>query len=274
MDLNIISQIRVVDHNRIFPFECPDIKDDISCNSLDEIKVIHHPFLVTRFKNDYLLLNDTSYYESLKRVGLKHFPVQVVSPESLNLQVNKLGLVGFKFEHLQHLAGKFPSRINISQNQDSFPCDNYLRVDFQFDIESSLQKHYVFLRHSSRSGCPHSLENLFRAIRSFGDYIPIIERNASDSSLMRLCSLSGTMTLPSFNLADINSALESDHLFPPNIIEAKSDCRILNIDFPMSVLLSNAPTDEKELFFKELVILRLQSRKFSYHEGQVYIFNY
>jgi hypothetical protein len=68
--------------------------------------------------------------------------------------------------------------------------------------------------------------------------------------------------------------LESDNLFPPNIIEAKSDCRILNIDFPMSVLLSNAPTDEKELFFKELVNLRLQSRKFSYHEGQVYIFNY
>ncbi|MFH2049339.1 MAG: hypothetical protein ABIJ12_07825 [bacterium] len=274
MDLNIISQIRVVDHSRILPFECLDIKDDISDISLDEMKLIHHPFLVTRFKNDYMLLNDTSYYESLKRAGLKHFPVQVVSPVNLDCQVNKLGLIGFKFEHLQHLAGKFPSRINISQNKNGFPNDHYLKVEFQFDNGSNLQKQYAFLRHSSRFGCPHSLENLFRAIRSYGDYIPIIERNVSDSSLMRICSLSGTMLLPSFNLNDINSALESDNLFPPNIIEAKSDCRILNIDFPLSVLLSNAPTDEKELFFKELVNLRLQSRKFSYHEGQVYIFNY
>jgi hypothetical protein len=219
------------------------------------------------------LLKDTSYFESLIRAGLKHVPVQVISQDHFNLEVNKIGLIGFNYEHLQHLAGKFPSRINISKDKNDYPADDYLKVKFQFDNETDLQDHYAFLRHSSRYGCPQSLENLFRAIRSYGDYKPIIERNMSDSSLMRICSFSGTMTLPSFKFSDISSALESDHLFPPYLIEAISDCRILNIDFPMSVLTSSAPTNEKELFFKELVNLRMQSRKFSYYEGQVYIFN-
>ena len=274
MDLNIISKIRVIDHNRIIPFECTDIKADISEISLEELKLIHHPFLVTKFNNDYMLLNDTSYFESLKLAGLKHFPVQIISPDKLNLHTNKLGLKDFNYENLLHLAGKFPSRFCVSNKREGFPVENYLEVVFQFDNGSELKDYYAFLRHSSRLGCPQSIENLFRYIRSYGDYFPIIERNVSDSSLMRICSLSGTMTFPSFKYKDLCSALESDHLFPPYLIEAKSDCRILNIDFPISVLASNSPTAEKELFFKELVNLRLQSRKFSYYEGQVYIFNH
>ena len=274
MDLNIVSQVRVVDHNRIHPFECLDIRDDISNTPLDEINLIHHPFLVTRYKDDFILMRDTSYFESLKEAGLKHFPIQVTSQDYLKLQVNKIGLIGFKYEHLLHLAGKFPNRINLSKDKNDYPDDSYLKVIFQFDNRTGLQNHYAFLRHSSRLGCPQSLENLFRSIRSFGNYMPIIERNTSDSSLMRICSFTGTMTLPSFNFNDITSAVESDNFFPSNIIDAKSNCRILNIDFPMSVLASNTSSDEKELFFKELVNLRLQSRKFSYYEGQVYIFNH
>ncbi len=274
MDLNIVSQIRVVDHNRILPFESLDIKNDISNLSLEEINLFQHPLLVTKYKEDYMLMRDTSYFESLRRIGLKHFPIQIAPPDHLSLKINKIGLIGFTYENLLHLAGKFPSRINISKNKNDFPGNSHLKVVFQFDDGTKLKNYYAFLRHSSRLGCPQSLENLFRSIRSYGDYMPIIERNASDSSLMRTSSFSGTMSLPSFNLNDIYSALESDHLFPSYIIDAKSDCRILNIDFPMSVLTSDASTNEKELFFKELVNLRLQSRKLSYYEGQVYIFNH
>jgi len=130
------------------------------------------------------------------------------------------------------------------------------------------------LRNSSRTGCPASLDYLTRSILCHGRYEQIVTSSGTAGNVTRSGSYSSVMTLPDFTLVDLMNAAVSDHLFPPGFIEVVTGCRILNIDFPISVLADDTPVEEKEAFFRELVSLRAHSHKISMYEGRVYVLNH
>ena len=90
---------------------------------------------------------------------------------------------------------------------------------------------------------------------------------------MKVTKATAYLTPPSFALEDLTAAATSDRLFPPNVFRPLTGYKVINVDFPLSVLRSDIPRDDKESFLRELIRFRAQSRKTAFVEGRVYILN-
>ncbi len=269
MNISALQQIRVVDVDQIETYTWSD--SDSPELSLADINFIRHPFLVMALDDtSYLLLDDTDYFDALVRAGLRHFPVQVCRAEQLEMTGRRLGLLRFTSADLTRLTARQSERIQLSPRADDLPSESgYLTLRFDFLNEPSI---YAHLRHSARSGCPAPLDAIFRAILQHGEYFPLVTTGRNDS-LIRGAAFTGAVTIPPFSFDDLRCAATSDRTFPPGTVGIRSSSRVLDIDFPMSVLTASTGVEEKESFLSDLISLRVRSRRISYYEGQIYLLN-
>jgi hypothetical protein len=272
MDGKILSQIRILDSDQIQLFEWRQPAAEALDVDLASIRTVHHPFPVTQLPDGgYLLLAESGYFRAMQEAGLGQFPVQVCHPDSLRIQSESFGLDVFAFEDLVRLAAKHPDRIMIREDRQERPEPlGFRKAEFKFSPSRKVQ---VYLRDSSKTGCPTSLKNLFRAIAQGGRYLSLVDHFADSDSLTRMAVLTATVDLPTFTLHDIIAAASSDRTFPPGLIRVKTNRRILDIDYPMSVLVSDISASEKEAFFRDMMVLRQQSRKTVVYDGQVVLLN-
>jgi len=272
MDGKILSQIHILDSGQLHLFEWPQSPDRALDIDLEAIRTIHHPFLATPLGDeDYLLLAESGYFRALCEAGLEQFPIQVCHPETLTVRTESFGLDAFTHEDLIRFAGKYPEQIILREDEPGRPEPlGFKAAQFKFSTGRKVQ---TYLRNSSRTGCPTSLEKLFRAIAQDGRYLSLVDHFADDDSLTRMAVLTATLELPPFTLEDLKVAASADKRFPPGILRVATNRRILDIDYPMSVLVSNISASEKEAFFRDMMVLRQQSRKTVVYEGQVVLLN-
>jgi len=197
---------------------------------LASIKTVHHPFPVTPLADGgYLLLAESGYFRALKEAGLHYFPVQVCHPDSLLVQSGSFGLDVFTYDDLVRLAAKHPDQIMLREDHQKRPEPlGFKRAEFKFSEGRRIQ---AYLRDSSRTGCPTSLSNLFRAIAKAGRYLSLVDHFAESDSLTRMAVLTATLDLPIFTLENVKTAAVSDRAFPPGLVRVKTNKRILDIDF-------------------------------------------
>jgi len=62
-------------------------------------------------------------------------------------------------------------------------------------------------------------------------------------------------------------------LFPPGIITVQANARVLDVDFPVSVLKSHIPPAEKEAFLRDLLTLRRRACRTTFYEGRILLLN-
>lgn len=267
MDDTILARLRILDVDEILPFEWGSPPDELA-----EVTLIRHPFLVTGLPNDdgYLLLDRTEEFRILVAAGVSQLPVQVCSDSEIELRIPRIGLSGFTPDDLHRLVVKHPDQIVIGDELDPHLEQQFWRTTFTFDQQSVMT---VWLRHSSQAGCPYPLEYIFRAVEKVGRYQQIIGHQVDSGNVTRTASFTATLELPCFGLARLKKAAQSDRLFPPRIVKAIPSYRVLHIDFPVSVLMSDIPLSEKETFLRELIGLREQSQKTAFYQGRIYLLN-
>jgi len=267
---NLLSQIKILHSDQIYTYEWYEpklIPDDMNVN---EMKLIKHPFMVLRLSDDnYLLLGQTGLYSSMLAAGIKHFPVQVCREEDLRLLPQKLSLINFTPDDLRHFAMKFPRQVIICNKEANY-LSGYISLCFSFQNEDPL---WVYFRNTTRSGCPLPLETVFRAVLARGCYMPYFDGLHGANTILKARRLNNTVAMPVFSLNDLKTAAVSERLFPPEIVKVFSSTRVVNVDFPLSVLDSEIPIDEKESFLRELIAYREQANRTVFLEGKVYILN-
>ncbi|MEA3297531.1 MAG: hypothetical protein U9R56_06670, partial [candidate division Zixibacteria bacterium] len=184
---------------------------------------------------------------------------------------DKIGVTNFSYADLVKLSARHPDQIVLNDRPDKTEIPaGFVGVLFEFNDEGSIQ---VQLRDSSRAGCPPPLDYLFRCILEKGRYLPVTEGPQAGGSITKAAVFSTILTLPEFNLTDLITAVTAERFFPPGIIRAVSNFRLLDVDFPVSALMSGSTTAQKEAFLRELVILREQTRRTALYEGQIYLLN-
>lgn len=272
MDSEIYSQIRILDSSRLRPFEFCQPANCQAPAELSELPLLRHPFLTTPLEDDsYLLLEETAAFQALVEAGLKHVPVQICPEAGLRFISQTIGLTSFGYDDLLRLAARYPRQIAVGRRpgRAEGPTE-YLNVSLKFGDRPPVD---VQLRHSSRTGCPLPLEYLFRSILRTGRYLPVVELPRNSDTVTRKVSFTATLSLPSFSIDDLKTAALADRLFPAGIVRVGSSFRILEIDFPMSVLTARISIAEKEAFLRELVMFREQALKTSFYEGRIYLLN-
>ena len=272
MEPDIYTQLRLLDIDQLYPFESVRLLENRMTVDLDELSFLRHPFLVTALGgDDYLLLEQTEYFCALTDAGLAHVPVQVCPTESLTTLSTRIGLTNFDQADLFRVSARHPEQIRVQNSaQNNNPTDGGLRLGFEFPEQGKFD---VLLRHTSRAGCPASLETLFRAIITCGHWAPSVEASGNDDTVTRLTEYSAIVTVPAFGMDDLKTAAKAERLFPPGIAGVESTWRALNIDFPMSVLTSPIPIEEKQRFLRELILLRRRTRRTSSYHGRIYLLN-
>lgn len=270
METQLLSQIRILDSDQVYPFEW-SVPDD-NQPDLDEIRFVRHPFPVCRLSDDsYLLLEEASYFKALAEFGLEYVPVQLCPRDSLEVVSHRIGLVDFFYEDVLRVASKHPDQISIdSPTESSGGNVKFMKLDFLFSDGRSLSVH---LRHSSRSGCPVPLQHFFRAIVQKGRYMPAVEIADDSSALTRSASFSAVAILPPVTLDDLTTAATAELLFPPGIITVQASARVLDVDFPVSVLRAGIPAADKEAFLKDLLTLRRRACRTTFYEGRILLLN-
>ncbi len=266
----VLSQIKLLETGLICPFEWQETDQSSGDLSIEDINLIRNPFPVVPLEDgNYLLLDDADLYRFLAESDLRHLPVQVLSPENVTVTSEHLALVGFERADLINLIARDPNQ--IVPGGKSTPCpEGYVPIKFDF-VDADPQT--VFFRHSSRIGCPLSIQILFRDILNRGEYSSAVDHRELHDVVVKVPSPSALVTLPPFSLAEMQSAAVSDRLFPPGFLRPSTNSRIVSIDFPLSVLRSDISGEEKESFLRELIVFRNRNRRTSCYTGQVFILN-
>ena len=261
--------IQILPVERIHPFE-----DSVDLHAepvaLESISTIHNPFPVTMINDRaYVLLADSDRFVALVEAGLTQVPVQVCAPDTVSVVSETISLFGFGIDELRELTGRYPDDIMIASGTLTAP-DGYMQAVLYPREGTPLAVH---LRHATRVGCPGGLTRLFTAIESVGRYSPVFEHRRTGDPLLKGAPPAATLSLPSFGLADLRTAAISEELFPVHILRVLTLSRVLAIDFPVTVLISDISITEKQAFLEDLIALREQEHRTSVVEGRVYLLN-
>ncbi len=262
--VRLFSSIKIIDTGAIYPFERTD-----PMTGADPLgAVLHHPFLVTPMEeSSFLLLEESSLFERLIQAGIHHIPTLICSPDELRVTCPTLALTQFTMEDLHHLAARHADQICLDLPRDG---GSFLPVHITFPTQSATT---VYLRHSSRTGCSAALDHLFTAIGKGGHYFPLVNSLHEGDSVVRFGAGGTLLTMPDVTLGDLKAAASSVHLYPSGLISIQSALRAYSIDIPMSILAEDSPIEDKAVFLKELISLRLQSHRTTLVSGHVYILN-
>ena len=266
MNKEIIQTLKILPIDSICPFEWnSNISADVE---IDDILKIRHPFLVTPLPHGkYLLLEASTEFYNLKQAGVTQVPVQIVQNSQISIVQKTIGIYSFDEHDLNEIfelnASQITSEVVTNDTDDGKDvCLSY--EDKQFAI-TSIPKHIV--------GCPISVSKIFSHFEKNGGYRMIQHQGSLSDSLMKVHRFVATVEIPQLTFSNLADAVKSNNLFPPNIIEVQADIRILYIDFPVSTLLSDNLITEKEVFLRELILLREQAEKTSSYQGKVYLLN-
>ncbi len=269
MSDSVLSQIRIVETERLLPFEWLAADTSSDERSDEESRYVRHPFPVLDLQNgSYLLLENVERYASLGTSSLNHLPVQLCNRKGIRVQSERLGLIDFDLDDLGRLVARHPDQILMEPPRQ--PSNGYVQGVVEFPGSAPLT---LYFRDSGRTGCAASIDLFFRHILQHGEFRPVVELGEASETVFRGASYSAFIKLPQFSLEDLETAAKTDRLFPPNIISVQTESRVFYIDFPQSVLRSEISVREKETFLKDLLRLREQSRRTSRYEGQIYILN-
>lgn len=272
MQKSLRAQIRIIESHSIRPFEWPE--DDRVSGRSDRTygRTIRHPFLVSPLENgSYLLLEEADLYRRLYQSGLSHLPVQSAAIADLKVAGGRIGLIDYHQDDLDRLASRYPDQILVRPDGDGdCPPEGFIALPIEFFKGAG---RVIYLRHLTKRGCPIPMQHLFRSIRRRGRYLQLRPEPICSQSVTRPISFSARLTLPPFSNHDLAEAALTDRLFPPRILSPKTSSRVLNIDFPTSVLGSDNSLEEKQTFLQDLIALREQSHRTSLYDGMVFVLN-
>ena len=266
MKKEILQTMKILPIESICPFEWNSNRDDSI--EIDDIHQIRHPFLVSPLKNGkYLLLEETAEFYTLLQAGIPLVPVQIVQPDQICMHQKTIGLYAFNENDLGEI---------LSTESQTISCQH---ADANTD-ESGFVKLYVGERKyllqsktSNETGCSNVITKLFEFFEQNGGYRMMKQHGSLSDSLMKIHRFDASVELPEITFEQIQSAGLNKEQFPPSILQTSSEVRVLYIDFPVSTLISDNSIIEKEVFLKELILLREQAEKTSIYEGRVYLLN-
>ncbi len=266
MNKQLIQTMKILPIDLICPFEWNAFPTDTV--EFEDIQHIRHPFLVTPLADGtYLLLEESAEFYTLLQAGIRLLPVQIIQKKQIQIYQKVIGLHSFDENDLGEI---------LTGNSGQVLCQTVTSDTNEKDSVRLLMSEKKYLLNSiptTREGCPTAVSKLFEYIEKNGGYRMINQKEELSESLMKIHQFAASIELPEVTIDDLMLAAQKNCLFPPSILKVGADVRILYIDFPVSTLIAENSSAEKEVFLRELILLREQAEKTSIYQGKVYLLN-
>jgi DNA-binding transcriptional ArsR family regulator len=263
--LNILPLEKMIPVEKAVSSRIPEIKRE-----LDRTGHLANPLLVSREEHGkYLLLHGINCFKALNAIGIKNAVVQEVPTDcGASYFLAWYHLVrNFNLEYLKGLSEIL--RLELEE----IDYDSVWQEDDELSVKCIFMdgKCYRIIPGSDNLiGQVASLASLIESYQAFSPHLKIYpDRLIVESS--ELFDLgSALILLPAFSHDQVLKLADKKVLLPPDCLNICVDNRVVGLDFPLRVLNSSDDVEEKKLFLKELLRLRMQSDKSTVYGGKVY----
>lgn len=251
------------------PFEAVDVTP-VESAADPQATVVRNPLLVAPLEaGSFLLLDESPRLAQLIADGIKQVPVQICLRSQVQIYMESLALFGVTPEHIDEFIAHADGLIQaLAADEALAPEFLPVVIDFQDGRQVPLA-----VARADKGGCPPGLLRLMAEIDAVGRYAPYLSEWYTVDPLVRCARADAVLFPPRLTLQDLCQAALSGVLVPPGLVRVGAEDRILAVDFPLSVLRSAMPIEQKTAFLHDLISLRRQANRTSIVQGRVYILN-
>jgi hypothetical protein len=234
---------------------------------------IRNPFfLASSEKDGLLLLDDAVHLKVARRLQLPCVPAQVIHlKKSLKIKASMFA-TGLKKSYIDDFQGIFPrSMVMTAAGCPEPDPGGWTRIFVSNRDEGEL---CLYFRKTSTGFISPDVLNFF----DYLDYrcalktgiLPVTTRVSNIKRLSDNCLIE----VANITADDLLFVCRQNYLFPSGLLKFSSSCRIMGIDFPVSVLRESVSVREKERFLIDLLNYRVNSGFPTYLRSGVYLLNY
>jgi hypothetical protein len=265
---------RIVKLQEILPVtDFKQRKVDYLARLIGERGSIRNPFYLAGVgRGEFLLLDDASLLEAIRRLEIELIPAQVVPfRKSKKIQAD-ICVGGMKCSFIEDYQKLFPRAFFILNDS---PAKWFL--DNTIIISISRKNHPDITLGFKRNGTGKISSPFF----DFFDFVQsrCTLSNRIDSVETRVTNVKRStedyhLTVSNIRGDDILFAARQRYFFPACLLKFEYGCRIMGIDYPLDVLNARASIREKEQFLHDLVNYRLNSGYSNYIKSSVHLLGY
>ncbi len=270
----MIPKLKIVPLSKIVPvMEHSDTKVEYIKEIIETSGNIGTPVsLIDMSDKSYLLLDDSSILKVAEDFDIKYLPAQLANRSRIMDIRAEIYVENFRPELIDQFISIFPRVATIcTERKDIKLHQNDLKLVFSRNKEKDI---VVCFRNF------HS-ELLPGGFFDFLGYLKIYCRMTRKihSRKIRTANIKPNQNYWSFKIVGLNfdhimAAVTMQKQFPTGLIRFDYKCRIIGIEYPITVLNEKVSILEKERFLYDLVNFRLNNEQTEYIEGGVYLLNY
>ncbi len=257
--------LKIVPRVQIVPImESYADRTDYLTSAFAEAGHIFNPLLVIEVVDGiYLLTDDGSYLDALKRLSVDFVPVQVVSIPNPPVMTGHIFLGKCDDGCFREFQGIFPRDTQIMTDDSANPGDRvYARMRFGEGIS---------LGASRRSS--GTLVDFISYLRQKAAIVKPNARNRAATG-QKAGSAIVEMEIGNLGFDEVLRLGQSGFRFPAGFCRAECPCRVLGVNYPIKVLKEKASVKDKQTFLHELITLRMESGRAESFSGGVLLLNY
>ncbi|MFH1699976.1 MAG: hypothetical protein ABIE07_05245 [Candidatus Zixiibacteriota bacterium] len=268
-DSGMIDTLKIIPIEQIVPFE--NYSDEHANRQINELKLLgtlRNPLLVYPIKDRFLLLDDSCTIKALNTLNIDHVPVQIASKDKVSIYPWQKVVEGWHYPDLVKFCEKFPRQIKIlmeasgklrrDEAEFRFRDRQVVRLRFvsdsfwvRADIYCKLYKDIAWSRKS------------YRASLEYNHHLQFTEHPKASAVIFPIC----------FNMDELSEFAQKGALLPRGIVRGDLPGRILGIDYSLAILKEKVGVEDKELFLRELIEMRMKADRTTYYFGKVFVFN-
>jgi hypothetical protein len=265
----MIEKLKIIPSEKIITFESPsDERATKMAIDISRYGKLKNPLLVYPIGDKYLLLDDISILRALIFLGVSHIPVQIADDENLSVHPWQRVVESWNREDLLEFCSRFPKQIRLEKSSTGILTANQAEARFR---DGSVQR----LSFSSSSYlvrvdiCSRFFDDLIRNHKCFRAKLDYTDSNV----FAGFSSAAAVVFPPAFSLVELAGVAIRQIRLPQGMVRIGQPNRVLGIDYSLSILTDEVPAMEKELFLRQLLLMRMSSDRVAYYNGGVFMFN-
>jgi hypothetical protein len=269
-----MSRLKIIPISNIIPLmDFEEEKVSLVSDLIRESGNISRPVPLVHIEGRrYLLLDDSSILESANRLKILYLPAQVTTPGKLtNIQAEAY-TEGWSYDLLENFLRLFPrSAVVCNQKRELKHFTEPFKLAFRFKGESDI---YVCFRRCNSNEVNGALFDFFKYLSNHARLSSIFYTGSVKTANLKKSDEICLLKVLDFDFDDILKAALFGYRFPAGLFQFDFGCRIIGVDYPVSILNERASIREKEKFFRDLVSYRFLSGYPEFIGSGVYLLNH
>jgi hypothetical protein len=269
----MLPKFKLIRPNDIIPLmESNEERVNFYKEQIEKSAFIRNPVsLAPAGRRKFMLLEDSSLLEAIRQMQIPLLPAQITSSLKSHQIEAYLYTDNSIDSGIAEFGCLFPRAVQNNRGRGAVDRKQIVRMI----VEMQGQKEIILdLKRGGAGQLPLSLFHIFALFKKRGGPKMDVLPGQFRSAIVKSSTEFSRVRFQNFSFNDLVYAAMNRHLFPFGLLSFELNCRIIGINYPVSVLTEKASLKEKEQFLYDLINYRLRSGHPEFIRGGIYLISY